>query len=242
MSVKYNTSGDLLHFTVDPDVYAKLIDVDHLLLDQEWPLAVDPKYIIYTEDQKIERASRILRVYIQESLHGKCFLDWGNDEYVIAETSKIAKHVCGYRHDLDEKFDIILLYDVIDHLKDEEQIDNVISEIIRLSHQGTTIHLRCHPWTSRHATHGYYELNKAFAHFFTKLGKDTIKIIRPIEYYKKLFNRFSMIEYKQHIYSLEPFFLAQPFVDIFETILDGDAEWQKYYLSVQFIDYKLRIC
>ena len=94
-------------------------------------------------------------------------------------------------------FDIVLMYDVLDHLNGFEGMDStaianhmseVLSQVKLVTHENSKIYLRCHPWCSRHGGHLYNSLNKAFAHVvFSKseledMGyevEDVAKVIMP---------------------------------------------------------------
>jgi hypothetical protein len=60
---------------------------------------------------------------------------------------------------------IVFLYDVLDHAIDAEQA--YIKEAHRCLAPNGTVYVRCHPWTSKHATHLYKQgINKAYFHLF----------------------------------------------------------------------------
>lgn len=214
-----------------------------LIESDEWPLAVDPACIVHTEEDKQKRAANILRVFVQESLRGKRFLDFGSDPHVMAEAQKVADKVCG-GEDPTGTFDTILVFDVLDHLEDQAQIIEAVKTLKKLSHPGTIIHVRCHPWTSRHATHAYYAFNKAYAHLFLDEvpGTDThtVKMTTPIKFYGDLFSEFKVLKVKRHIQAVEPIFTTPELVEAFQRELNGDMNWQYHVLPIQFVDYKLQ--
>ena len=155
-----------------------------------WPEAVDPSMIcdVASEEDKFERANSVLDLYIEENIKNKKFLDFGCGEghIVIAADENKASYSLGYdiadnfSADLKEKhpesfttdwsvvenngpYDIILMYDVFDHLEgeSEEAVFNKIKEVLSPSGK---LYIRMHPWTSRHGGHLYNECNKAFLH------------------------------------------------------------------------------
>jgi hypothetical protein len=133
---------------------------------------------------------------INEDLSDKSFLDFGCGEghvVVQADKNNVKKSVGYDPHsslpDSDEKcyfsndfekireegpFDIVLMYDVLDHLNGiddsvdsteiAERMAKALSQVKLVTHENSKIYLRCHPWCSRHGGHLYNSLNKAFAH------------------------------------------------------------------------------
>ena len=155
-----------------------------------WPEAVDPTMIcdVASEEDKFERANSVLDLYIEENIKNKKFLDFGCGEghIVIAAEDNKASYALGYdiadkfSAELKEKYpesfttdwsvvenngpyDIILMYDVFDHLEGESE-DAVFSKIKDVLTPSGKLYIRMHPWTSRHGGHLYNECNKAFLH------------------------------------------------------------------------------
>jgi len=155
-----------------------------------WPEAVDPSMIcdVASEEDKFERANSVIDLYIEENIKNKKFLDFGCGEGHITISADDNKAAYSLGYDVKDTFcaslkeknpdsfttdwsvvekngpyDIVLMYDVFDHLENESEVDvfNKIKEV--LSPQGK-IYVRMHPWTSRHGGHLYNECNKAFLH------------------------------------------------------------------------------
>ena len=156
------------------------------LQSADWPEAA-PAFLICqnTEEDKTERAEGIIN-YIAENFTNKKFCDFGCGEgHVAREAGKIAGYSIGYdvvkdgtlpwestEYDYSlttdfEKikqngpYDIILLYDVLDHVKSPE---DVLKQVASISNANTKIFVRFHPWIGRHGGHLYKDLNKAWAH------------------------------------------------------------------------------
>tara|TARA_R110000868_G_scaffold20153_12_gene85659 strand:- start:3690 stop:4400 length:711 start_codon:yes stop_codon:yes gene_type:complete len=236
------------------------MDIIELVNSKDWPLAVDPKYIVNNDEDKNIRASSILRVFVQEPLQGKKFLDFGcGDGHVVTHARYQTNDAYGYdikannvegcTQDFGEirshgPYDIILAFDVFDHMRNQEEIIESIENLRNLSHSGTNILFRLHPWTSRHATHAYYSFNKAYAHILLEKEHSiqVLNITRPVKFYNNLFRMFKILETKRHIQTLEPILQIPEVVKEFEKKLDGTGEWQQHVLPIQFLDYKLRIC
>jgi 2-polyprenyl-3-methyl-5-hydroxy-6-metoxy-1,4-benzoquinol methylase len=92
------------------------------------------------------------------------------------------------------EFDIILLYDVLDHAEDPL---SVLQHVAKLKAKDGKVFVRCHPWTSRHGTHLYRKANKAYLQLvfsqeeLIKMGlkgEYTNKILDPIFNYRKWFS------------------------------------------------------
>jgi len=197
-------------------------EIKELVQSPLWPSAVPQELICKTEsdEDKKERAEGIIYLMINEDLNNKSFLDFGCGEgHVVFQAAKnnVKKSVgydpysslpdpeekCYFSNDFEKvreegPFDIVLMYDVLDHLKGfEDGMDNtaiakhmseVLSQVKLVTHENSKIYLRCHPWCSRHGGHLYNSLNKAFAHVvFSKselesMGyevEDVAKVIMP---------------------------------------------------------------
>ena len=172
-------------------------EIKELVKSPLWPSAVPEELICKTESEedKQERAEGIIYLMINEDLSDKSFLDFGCGEgHVVFQAAKnnVKKSVGYDPHsslpDSDEKcyfyndfekvreegpFDIVLMYDVLDHLDGFDSVDptevtnrmaEVLSQVKLVTHENSKIYLRCHPWCSRHGGHLYNSLNKAFVH------------------------------------------------------------------------------
>jgi 2-polyprenyl-3-methyl-5-hydroxy-6-metoxy-1,4-benzoquinol methylase len=150
--------------------------------NNDWPLAVPTDEVVTADDQKEDRARNILNYIVTASLSGKKFLDFGCGEGHVA---KVAASMCdksvGYdlvkptlegedklllTDSLEEvaeagPYDVALLFDVLDH---SENPVEVLRTVKSLCVPGASVFIRCHPWSSRHGSHLYKTLNKAFVH------------------------------------------------------------------------------
>lgn len=95
----------------------------------------------------------------------------------------------------DNRYDVILAYDVIDHC--DKPIDALVKMKRILAPEGV-VYVRCHPWTSRHGTHLYKTANKAYIHLavqsdtLKKMGHQSLKtkkLLRPVHTYREWFDR-----------------------------------------------------
>ena len=188
-----------------------------LAKSEKWPLAVPEDLICGDdEDHKLARAAGIVNEFIRTDLTDKKLLDFGCGEghvpYIAANLIGV-KSAVGY--DLVQEwdkiesipnlqftsdfnvvkengpYDVILINDVLDHNTDPDMMKKVKS----IKTETGRIYMRCHPWTSRHGTHLYKQLNRAYLHLvFTedelyamglKETKATI-LLDPLETYRKM--------------------------------------------------------
>jgi hypothetical protein len=238
-------------------------NIKRLLIDTEyWPKAVEDQMIVAQSDEinVRRRALDIVRSYIPEPLEGKKFLDFGTG---YSECWKYAKHAAftmGY--DIDEgtdachdwaailecrPFDVILVYDVIDHLVDLDgklmEIDQ-IKEVLRYLKDLLTadgrIYMRCHPWASRHGTHAYLNCNKAFVHYETR-EFDQAPTHQFYLSYRELFDAtgLQIVSMKETNQDVEQIFLTTPFLDWKSAFTLGDRDNHDKLMQCNFVDYIL---
>ena len=187
-----------------------------LLRSSAWPQAIPPEFLCNpdSDEDKNERASNVLATLVP--LGNLSFLDFGCGEgHVAHQAAETAKKVVGFDtiphtwgrwvkdnlyfttelQDLKDHgpFDVILVYDVLDHCDDPVA---VLQQVKSLRRANGPIYVHCHPWASRHATHLYHQINKAFLHVIfseqelLKLGykgRKTVKLLNCMETYRKWF-------------------------------------------------------
>jgi SAM-dependent methyltransferase len=149
-------------------------------------------------------------------------------------------------------FDVIMLYDVLDHCVDPVKL---MSQVKNLLKKDGVVYVRCHPWVSKHATHMYKQgINKAYFHLF--LNYNEIKNLisqeptftrtekEPIQAYHWWFNDF---EIKKERFVKEPvsdFFFVDSFKQLLadeqQIPLDQIDDFLKK-LEIQFVDYTLKL-
>lgn len=185
----------------------------------DWPDAV-PDFLIsdITPAGIIKRAQSVLNMCDITDLTGKNFLDFGCGDgsmvkEAVARGAKVAQgydivkgwgeqesyekqgyYLCNLYSALEKIFDVILLYDVLDH---SENPIVVLQQVRKLISEKGEVKVRCHPYTSKHANHVYRTFNKAYSHFFLtpeELAEhnpeSVLKMtgVNPLEEYKKWFN------------------------------------------------------
>ena len=255
-----------------------------LLDSSEWPNAVFEVQIadVNSEADKKERAEGIADI-ILPSLDNKKFLDFGCGEGHVAEyAAKNANLSIGYETEKnpnsqlewEEKkenlllttdfenvkaegpYDIILIYDVLDHAK-EESMSEILERAKSVLSEDGIIHLRCHPWCGRHGGHAYRKINKAFVHLvltedeLKEMGLDlepNQKVFFPLDTYSKAIEEAGLVNSQEHeidIQDVEPFFSNNPVVKERLLKLYGIREWgdsgrPAFQMSQCFVDYVLK--
>lgn len=256
-----------------------------LLESSQWPAAVDPVYIcdVNSEQHKIDRAEGIVEIIIDSALNDLKFLDFGCGEghvinHVLKQNPKfctgydIIEHPQWSNWEPNEKvaftkdwdkvvangpYDVVLLYDVIDHIVNEDPVD-ALKKIKSVLTPKSEVFIRCHPWCSRHGTHLYQKLNKAYIHLVFEpnelqaLGLTETPcrhIIHPFSAYNDMFKRAGLKLLQKHSLKTEPvdkFFPNTPLVakriksrwkDSHENDLKSGRRWPAIQLEMVFIDY-----
>lgn len=244
------------------------------LFSDNWPSAVNPHLICNpnSEQDKKDRGIGIIELVIEKPLSkeerfldfgcggGHCVIaaqeifgcqcvgydkkkyDWQNSQNVLFSTSFEEVQKSG-------PYDAILLFDVIDHCE-ENPVDILKMAASVLSPNGK-IYMRCHPWISRHGTHLYTKLNKAFIHlvFNDEEIKTLIqdyqpeknqKVIKPLSTYDAFVAESGLKkESRQEIKdTVEPFFKTPKLA---QRIIDNTSkkDFLEFQMSLSFVDYVL---
>ena len=244
-----------------------------LIKSEEWPQALDPSTICSNQDDKhkFERGEAIVDIMLGDYIEGLDILDFGTGEghACLGLKNKKANKVIGY--DIVDKFitldnvlfttnwdqvqengpyDIILVYDVIDHI---EKINSLEALYLMKSvlKPGGQIFLRYHPWVARHGGHFYEKINKAYIHnvltdaeldYYTP-KKDRLnihKIFNTDQFYKSiaLHSGLSILDENIHRKEIEPFFKQDKIKD---RILRncGLKNFPEKNFTIEFVDHVL---
>lgn len=247
----------------------------HLNSDK-WPVAVEPALICNDEEMKLERGRGIIDLIIQTELKDKRFLDYGCGEGHVVKVSHEYNPAYAVGYDIKEypswvssgntlfttsfdevaqraPYDIILLFDVLDHSITESPVD-LLKRVKSLLAPDGTIHMRCHPFTSRHATHAYNDINRGYMHLIftpeeiqqliptSEHMVQNIGVTRPILTYQgfiesaglKIVNRYDVVE------PVSAYFKNVPFAG---RIIQQSkfSQFPEFQMSVQFLDYILKL-
>jgi SAM-dependent methyltransferase len=258
---------------------AQLMD---LVLSEDWPEAVYSIQIAdeKSEVDKNERAESIADILLPD-MEGLKFLDFGCGEGHVANyVSKESSLSVGYEIDTQigsifswenktngllltidfEKvkaegpYDVILIYDVLDHVKTETQVEALSKAESVLSEKGR-IYMRCHPWCGRHGGHVYKKLNKAFVHLVLteeELAEMGVKIDCPHRSIRPLASYESVIAESNLVMVSEPEVDRQEVESFFESPLikkricksmdvgSWSPECPLFQMSQSFVDYVLK--
>lgn len=249
------------------------------LNSNRWPEAVNPHLICNpksTED-KIERARGIIELMIEEDLKNTKFLDFGCGEGHTACLSADYKTTLSMGYDVKEydswskfnqkdnlafttnyesllshgPFDIIVIFDVLDHITNDTPV-NLLTKAKNLMSDKGKIYMRTHPFVSRHGTHLYHEMNKAYIHLvFNKeelkelipspeYEEPSINVTTPIMSYDKFIKEagLQVLNRRDITEKVEPFFKIPKIAEriIANTKMNFFPEYQ---MSLQFLDYVL---
>lgn len=269
ISKQFKAEDNKLFLNIDKSLFPpetqKILD---LLLSSAWPEAV-PQFLICgdNDEDKFERAQGILD-YIDQDLENKKILDFGCGEgHLVAKAAEACSIAVGYdlkstdNHlwngeynlttDFNEvmsygDYDVIVLYDVLDHSEDPVKILKLIKSVCNIK---TKIFVRCHSFMSRHGGHLYKTLNKAYLHlFFTNqelslmgLKADIVqKYYFPIDTHKKWFKESGLTVKSEDIIGsiVDNFFKRDELKSRIPVEFSEFPEWQ---MSQSFNDYILSL-
>lgn len=248
------------------------------LMTDKWPEAVNPNLICQpdNENDKLERGRGIIELMVEDELKGLKVLDYGCGEgqCVIIGSEYEPTIAVGYdikSYDTWEKYkkdntlyttefqtvidngpyDVIILFDVIDHVK-EETPESVLMKVRGLLSENGKVYMRCHPFISKHGTHLYHSLNKAYVHLvftpeelkqiipYPKFSEDSIGVIYPLRTYEKFIEDagLDVVSRREMTSKVEPFFKIPKIAErIIKTA--GTEAFPEFQMGLDFVDYVL---
>lgn len=261
--------------TEERTLISELTELRMLAKSDSWPLAVPEDMICgEDEDHKNARAAGIIHDFMRIDLSGKKLLDFGCGEghvpYIAASLigTKLALGYDLINQNWDRfsktpalvyttqwqqvkdagPYDVILLNDVLDHSDNPKDILEKLREV-KMAETGK-VFVRCHPWSSRHGTHAYKQLNRAYLHLvFTEDEMATLgvtemkatKLLDPVTTYHRLIKEAGFTILKEDIitHPVELFFTHKP--AILRRIREkwNNGEFPRAAMEVQFVDYVL---
>ena len=240
----------------------------NVIYSTDWSEAIDPVAICTTEETAQQRADAILDMVVGEHLKDRRFLDYGCGEGHVAMTAKQREAAVSIGFDIDlteckhpdlatndfevvkknAPYDIILMYDVLDHIAHIDPI-TALNQVKSVLDKDGRVYIRNHPWSSRHGGHLYDQLNKAFLHLIldevelTRIGGYTCKynigVVRPLETYQHWFDQ-SGFTIKSEIpltRTVEDFFLTPSHVHSKLVEHWGDEAEMARHMEIEFVEY-----
>jgi 2-polyprenyl-3-methyl-5-hydroxy-6-metoxy-1,4-benzoquinol methylase len=239
-----------------------------------WPEAV-PQFLVAKDasaEDQANRANAVLDMLLDRRVEGLTFLDFGcGDGWIAGEvlkrgvtesvgydvkessiwpTIKGPKFTSNFNDLQPGYYDVIFLYDVLDHCEDPVFLMSQIQNLIKPT---GTVYVRCHPWTSKHATHLYKQgINKAYLHLF--LTYEEIKELinqdpvftraekKPLEAYHWWFNNFTIKKERSVKEPVNGFFHVPSFKELLaneQQIPMNEIDNFVNGLDVQFVDFCL---
>ena len=253
-----------------PDIY-----------DVEWPDAVAEHMIVKESDEDTLRLKAIqVQGAIGVNPVGIKVLDFGSGTGHIA--AQYAKDSITYAYDINKKaaiyndsnkdyqpitsdqwdgfskenygqLDLIILYDVLDHIVGATTID-VLSSLRKLLAPSGNIFIRCHPWTSRTGGHLYMQHNKAFLHLALTPEEllanglrcePNIKTNKPLAAYEHIINKAGLktVSKKVHTNPIESYVADNLLPRIIKTTWSGKITEEKAakIMTTTNVDYLLSL-
>lgn len=243
---------------------------------EEWPMAVQPHLIVRSDADDAEKQFRALQVVgiMAMDFNDTVTLDFGCGEgHVAKEISTHATKVVGYdikgNTDWNDKksdnlsfttsvdqvkaaapYDRVILYDVLDHLKGDDPIA-VLTNIRDMLKPGGIVFCRCHPWTARHGSHLYEQINKAYLHLaltpdeLAKAGYVSdynLRLVKPMAAYNSWFAGAGFTVERKITSDPIPEFFSGPILDrIIKVTWGGNMDRDKALkiMGNQHCDYFL---
>ena len=248
--------------------------------DKSWPQAVEPALICdpNNETEKLERSRGIIEVYLDDPVKDKKVLDFGcGDGHLVAVGSEFAAKIIvgydinsnkcwdGFKLSESQKlttswdevvanapYDFVVAFDVLDHLENDSIVD-CLNKIKSVMHAQSKAYVRFHPYTSRHATHLYQNINKAFLHLFMSEDEikqnfpeatpmKSIKITKPLATYEKYIQEsgLKVVNRREVTENVEDFFTKDDKAKVIMKSLDFEF-FPKFQLGLCFVDYVLKL-
>jgi 2-polyprenyl-3-methyl-5-hydroxy-6-metoxy-1,4-benzoquinol methylase len=235
--------------------------------DPKWPIAVLPAHFCDSQSDQVARARGIIENVFEKKIKGLDFLDFGCGSGLVSQQainydtkSSVGYDIVGsdswstfshlvtdqWNQVSNKKFDVILICDVVDH--SEQPMGEILQMASSVLRQNGHIYLRCHPWSSKHGTHVYKQLNRSFVHIMLNERESNIlglrhlptwKLINPRETYVEIIQKSNLnIEY-EHIVEegVDDCFLREPFLSKFK-IHWGERSIREN-IRIHYIDYIL---
>jgi SAM-dependent methyltransferase len=248
--------------------------IQDLMHIPNWPEAVPNFNIdqVVDDGDQINRANAILDMVLDRKVMGMNFLDFGCGDGWIAKQMLERGVATSVGYDIKasdnwpklsevqfvnkldgltpHSFDVIMLYDVVDHCEDPVSVMSEVSNLLKFD---GVIYVRCHPWLSMHGQHLYKDgLNKAYMHLFLTWGeiRDLIGKVplftrpekRPLEAYRWWFSPFEVRQERLRRAPVHEFFLNPAFKALLSTeqqLNEVESKRLMRDMEIAFVDYVL---
>lgn len=258
------------------DSVEKFPELKNLVNNSNWENAVPPDLLCdeNNHEDKMDRARGIRDVfYTDYSYTGKKILDFGTGygHLVAAIAENNPEKVVGY--DINNNFqivsnekilltndwtqvvsngtyDLIFIYDVIDHVE-KESPKSILEKAKSVLNQNGIIRMRCHPFISKHGGHVYNKINKSYVHLvldkneLARLGHDfknypTVQVRTPLMTYNRFINdaKLKIIDQKVVSESVDDFCIKGEIAERIKKNM-GITNLMIQQMGMQFIDYTL---
>lgn len=256
-------------------VAARLKHIDDLMGIDCWPASI-PQFQADakpTDTDYVNRANSVLDMCLGASIEGAHFLDYGcGDGFIASEIAargpdsitgydivpsdywqKLGTDKVNFTCDVNaltpKGYDLVFLYDVLDHSIDPE---GVMRHIKHLAVPGAVVYVRCHPWTSKHASHlPKVGLNKAYIHLFLTFEELVQKGFKPLftriekvplDAYRWWFRDFKIVKEKPYFEDVSQFFKEPAFKELLANEQQLKASELNVFMDnmkLQFVDFVL---
>lgn len=241
-----------------------------LIGSSEWPEAVPPEMIPKNEEDKIIRAETILDIVVTEFLDNVRFLDVGCGEGHVAKVASDRGTKVSVGFDIKQQwkfsekenllfttdqervkknapYDVVLLYDVLDHIEHIDPCD-LLQQIKYLLSPSGKVYVRTHPWCSRHGGHLYNKINKAYVHMlfdepellrlFGVNSEYVIKLTHPLDIYRKWFKGAGFIVKNETIITKKVDELLRDLPTVVRQRIDS-CHVDESNMAIEYVDYVL---
>lgn len=254
-------------------------DLRNAVMSDSWPTAVNPRLIVDPNNvsAKEERGRGIIDLMVETDLEDTRMLDFGCGEgFSTRYAATKSCHAVGY--DIQEfdtwascqestifttnwekvvangPYDVILCFDVIDHLVGTSAIAS-LKQMAKVLTPAGKIYMRTHPLTSRHASHLYHSLNKAYLHLVFSDNElqqlvpsakhsvpNTGNVRTPLITYESMIKNadLQIVTTSPTKEAPDEFFKTPAIADRIIKNLSINKNFPEFQMSLSFIDYVLQ--
>lgn len=249
------------------------------LESDKWPEAVNPHLICdpNSDEEAMERGRGIVELMIEDELKDLRVLDFGcgNGHVPFLATQYGAAVAVGYDVKSSNRwgnyeyrdnllfttnfeevkqhgpYNVIVMFDVLDHVEGETS-QEVLKKAASVLAENGKIYMRVHPWVSRHGTHLYHDMNKAYMHLVFSESElrqiiphsdhevSSVGVIYPLKTYGDLITNAGLkVQTHREITQKVDAFFKIP--KVAERIMrhTRTEKFPEFQMSMEFIDYKL---